>query len=197
MSNMKQIALGWLMYTQDYDGKLPYFDYDGSEMAKVSPYVKSRQIFLCPSANLPLASTYDPTSSAAGAVYGTEYGMPAIYASTGGNAALYNITNGAGTINGSVAIMDTIPQPAITCLLAETVRTIGSLANQVGYDRFRANPASPLDITTDTGFDGVVDVARHFDGSNYAFMDGHVKWLKKEVALTPHAQNQAIIFYWN
>lgn len=192
MSNLKQIALGWLMYAQDYDGKLPFYDYTYSNMAKVVPYVKSDQIFLCPSANLPLAAQY-PISTYPTVAYGTDYGMPTIYANVG-HAAFQN-TGSANTL-GPVTLMDSVPTPSLTCLVAETVRAVGSDANLAGWDRFRANPAPPLDITTDTGFGGVVDVSRHFDGSNYAFMDGHVKWLKKETVLVPAAQNQAIVFYW-
>ena len=182
-SNMKQLSLGWLMYAQDYDGKLgPY----GNAMALIFPYVKSRQVYICPSSNLSKTTLYNPETS----FYGTEYGMPGIYPNLG-KAAIINVSYG-----GDVTLMDAIPEPAITCLLAETVRITGSLANDVGFYTFRANPTPPLLITTDTGFGGVVAASRHFDGSNYAFMDGHVKWLKQETALVPWANNDAIKFYW-
>jgi prepilin-type N-terminal cleavage/methylation domain-containing protein/prepilin-type processing-associated H-X9-DG protein len=193
VSNLKQIALGWLMYAQDNDGKLPCFDYTYSQMGKVAPYVKSDQIFICPSANLPLTSQY-PLSTYPTYAYGTDYGMPTIYTNAG-KAALQS--TGSANNLGPVTLMDSVPSPAATCLVAETFRATGSFANKAGWDTFRANPIAPLDITTDTNFGGLADVTRHFDGSNYAFMDGHVKWLKKEAVLVPHAQNQTIQFYWN
>ena len=183
-SNMKQIALGWLMYAQDYDGKLgPY----GETMTRVFPYIKGQQVFICPSSGLTRTAEFNPATSA----YGTEYGMPTI-AWNVGKAALIN----QGT-SGDVTIMDAIPEPAITCLLAETKRPTGAYKDVAGSHQFRANPAPPLTIVTDTGLNGAAVVDRHFDGSNYAYMDGHVKWLKKETALVPHAQNNAIKFYWN
>ena len=54
-SNLKQIALGIAQYTQDYDEKLPirYYaavpDYAGGWAAVIQPYVKSNQLFQCPS----------------------------------------------------------------------------------------------------------------------------------------------------
>lgn len=30
MNNMKQISLGWMMYTQDYDGRFPYYSSGGT-----------------------------------------------------------------------------------------------------------------------------------------------------------------------
>src|SRR6476659_7951599 len=63
-SNLKQIGLGLLQYAQDYDERLPFFFYgvDGNAtdpptvanprykwMDAIYPYVKSEQIFACPS----------------------------------------------------------------------------------------------------------------------------------------------------
>ena len=55
LSNTKQIGLGILQYTQDYDEKLPSsYDLSGDETkcwwgAMIQPYVKSTQLFYCPS----------------------------------------------------------------------------------------------------------------------------------------------------
>ena len=56
LSNVKQLALAMLMYTQDYDeilpiaiGGRPDLSYWWSIMELVEPYVKNRQIWLCPS----------------------------------------------------------------------------------------------------------------------------------------------------
>jgi prepilin-type N-terminal cleavage/methylation domain-containing protein/prepilin-type processing-associated H-X9-DG protein len=52
-SNLKQIGLGLLQYTQDYDETLPYsyVSVGGSVswMGQTFPYVKSTQIYFCPS----------------------------------------------------------------------------------------------------------------------------------------------------
>src|SRR5690349_15983360 len=54
-SNLKQIALGIFQYTQDYDERYPSrfygngVNYGGAWAAVVQPYVKSEQLFQCPS----------------------------------------------------------------------------------------------------------------------------------------------------
>lgn len=186
-SNLKQLAIGWQMYAQDYDGRLPFYQYGSgstnTNVGKVYPYVKSKQIFLCPSSNLPDTRRYDPATSA----FGTDYGMPAVSA-----PLMAAIVNSGGSVNqGDITIMDAIPEPSITCLMAETnnVDSTGKVLT-TGYDRF---PAGSFNYY---GWGGVPELSRHFDGSNYAFMDGHVKWLKKEAVLIPHASNSAIKFYW-
>ena len=83
-SNLKQIGLGIAQYTQDYDEKYPFFDDEttaasspgtswdpfavsaGNPGTEIYPYVKSWQIFRCPSAP-------DYTSTTPGANVGTTY----------------------------------------------------------------------------------------------------------------------------
>src|SRR5437762_3555303 len=69
MSNLKQIGLGWLQYAQDYDelsvpirtgaGGSNYFN---SYALLMQPYIKSTQLFKCPSntnSNSPVHYTYN------------------------------------------------------------------------------------------------------------------------------------------
>lgn len=54
LSNVKQLGLGFLQYAQDYDEKLPGSWNDKNDEAqwwgaKIQPYVKSSQLFFCPS----------------------------------------------------------------------------------------------------------------------------------------------------
>ena len=50
-SNLKQIGLGVLQYAQDYDEKLPSLNTGGSGTWRqiIQPYIKSAQLFKCPS----------------------------------------------------------------------------------------------------------------------------------------------------
>ena len=72
MSNLKQIALGLLMYVQDYDERMPFVKilYPGhadptedpvddplAPMTVLNPYIKNNQIFVCPSKLRGLPST--------------------------------------------------------------------------------------------------------------------------------------------
>jgi prepilin-type N-terminal cleavage/methylation domain-containing protein/prepilin-type processing-associated H-X9-DG protein len=55
LSNMKQIALGLMMYTQDYDERFPttgVYDFGGNDRywaPRLTPYIKNIQVFRCPS----------------------------------------------------------------------------------------------------------------------------------------------------
>src|SRR5690606_30190470 len=61
ISNMKQIGLGWNMYIQDYDENMVTYAYPsfpgGTHVwqygwqAALFPYIKSAQVFICPSAS--------------------------------------------------------------------------------------------------------------------------------------------------
>ncbi|HEX8465078.1 MAG TPA: DUF1559 domain-containing protein, partial [Abditibacterium sp.] len=53
-SNLKQIGLGILQYTQDYDESMPFTGDNGNNQpipwqATIQPYIKSTQLFKCPS----------------------------------------------------------------------------------------------------------------------------------------------------
>jgi prepilin-type N-terminal cleavage/methylation domain-containing protein/prepilin-type processing-associated H-X9-DG protein len=68
-SNMKQIALGTLMYSQDFDEKFPIAGGCGGTVYSWShytePYIKSKQVFTCPSYATvsPYATATNPTAS--------------------------------------------------------------------------------------------------------------------------------------
>jgi len=179
MSNLKQIALGFMMYTQDYDGRFPYYS-SGGEMAFVFPYVKNSQVFRCPSSGLVDQHDNDMSS-----YYSTDYGMPASYDSSSWPRAVLLVPYNGG----STQLMGAIPEPSLTCLLAED--KYASTTYNYGFDRFRAN-TFPEQHT----FNGLPQPERHLGGSNYAYVDGHVKWLKAETAEIPHDDNKAIIFWW-
>ena len=54
LNNSKEIVLGWVMYVQDYDERLPDYYYPsaiGNQRwpALIMPYIKNTQIFACPS----------------------------------------------------------------------------------------------------------------------------------------------------
>lgn len=112
LSNMKQIGLGMMQYTQDYDEKFPApgntafsgeFRNDDGTAAKASwrqkifPYVKSVQIFICPS------------NIAGGANFPTDIagdGYPAMGRSYLINANLNSVPAGAGTWGMPVAAIE-------------------------------------------------------------------------------------------
>lgn len=74
-SNLKQIGLGFLMYAQDYDSNFPRIGFGAGELitfpdgqvanpywpARIYPYIKSVQLFNCPSSTVKWAG--DPTGT--------------------------------------------------------------------------------------------------------------------------------------
>jgi prepilin-type N-terminal cleavage/methylation domain-containing protein/prepilin-type processing-associated H-X9-DG protein len=173
MSNLKQLSLGWLMYAQDYDSRLP--DYSAVIMQKIQPYVNDVQVFRCPSRK-------HITTDAFHSPYGSYYGVPTGYRPT--KQVLINTT----VAGNSPLMIDEVAEPSKLCLLAETKYKIAALPDY-GFDRFQATSL------TSGGFSGLPVLDTHLGGSNYAFLDGHVKWLKKESVEIPHANNNAIHFY--
>jgi prepilin-type processing-associated H-X9-DG protein len=48
LSNTKQIAIGLLMYIQDYDDTLPPMKSTASVQTAIFPYIKNKAVFTCP-----------------------------------------------------------------------------------------------------------------------------------------------------
>ena len=172
-SNLKQVGLGILQYVQDYDERYPatHWDVDSNNAAfpsagnergwswNVQPYVKSTQLFQCPSeTNEQLTAISDTTGQAT--VGFTDY----IY-----NRAMGEIS--ASSKTGIAAAQLTFP--ANTVMVVENASTsAGQSTDGVtttgvpGQARLRQTAAEP----------GAAQ--RHLDGSNFLFTDGHVKWYR-------------------
>jgi prepilin-type N-terminal cleavage/methylation domain-containing protein/prepilin-type processing-associated H-X9-DG protein len=173
-SNLKQIALGVFQYKQDYDEKLPTvtFSFDtstGSVYGRdpygwadvIQPYLKSTQIYQCPS------ETTAPSSNYLGNGY-TDYWINASAAGAADaqfNAASQTILLGDG--DGSKLATDRYGTSSRYIVLAGA--DTGGYATPATCTTTLTTPVAP---TLDKG------ASRHLDGSNYAYADGHVKWLK-------------------
>ncbi len=158
LSNCKELALACLMYIQDYDSTYmnPGWCLAGGGQLfwpdVVLPYVKNGQIFVCPSASAPDRAT---ASIPGGKTYGIN---------------IYGIMNRAGRRESNIAA------PAEVIMLGD---------RDPGCERILA----PQCVTTGCGcYGGAHPVAnnhyltdRHNGGANYAFCDGHGKWMKTDV----------------
>ena len=168
-SNLKQIALGVLQYTQDYDERFPRIT-SGVTVApfgwadSIQPYVKSTQILKCPS--FTVATGNDP--NAAG--YST-YWM---------NKSLNDGTNGS---NASGKLLSEIFNPSLTILNGD-----GGEATPHSTARFNCSGcdtkgSNGVFATTCVGTPGLANNLglggqQHLEGLVISFTDGHVKWYK-------------------
>jgi prepilin-type N-terminal cleavage/methylation domain-containing protein/prepilin-type processing-associated H-X9-DG protein len=175
-SNLRQIGLGIMQYSQDYDERMPASDnYIGDFMALASatnfhraiqPYLKSTQIYICPSATA-ASGTEAPT-----AISDTNYIGSGVY--MGRSLAAF-------------------PSPAETVLMQENVSRVhisllrptlpGTASCAVGQSTY---------WHYNSGLSGREEYSNiHFDGGNLLFGDGHVKWRKlaslraKDFGLSP------------
>lgn len=167
-SNLKQIGLGILQYTQDYDETMPPYQNDSTVYYpwhnRIEPYVKSVQLYKCPSNTTPDANT----------VYAS--GFPRSYTANGGNEG----TSGDGfggarpwkQFNG--VALSAINLPSTTISVCET---------RGGMSDPQMNNASWLADSTKT-------FTSHLGMTNFLFCDGHVKSLK------PTATGSASINMW-
>jgi prepilin-type N-terminal cleavage/methylation domain-containing protein/prepilin-type processing-associated H-X9-DG protein len=178
-SNLKQIGLGLMQYTQDYDEALPMVWWKEGEtkyewMDAVQPYIKSYQLFRCPSDS----GNTNPQLNNEQSSYGANMG--------GWN-------EGSGSPKGP-----SISQPNSTTRLpaiASASTTVFALdASKYEHsttwnDTRPANngDANFLSINTNVSPRTTTggDVERHLETLNVLWCDGHVKSMKLDNLLRP------------
>ena len=200
-SNLKQIGIGFAQYRQDYDGIYPYScerpdtqvfplslapepwsnynnnsDENNLWPAKLQPYLKSRQIFACPSATKIGNNTMDPTAS----YFSTSYGYNSDYlgacgwASNDPNLPLFKTARDAELQDSAATIL----------VLDTTFANGGAFAPwrvqcmNASQTNFAVNPPT----TNENPYDWIPS-DRHLGGLNVSFADGHVKWMQKTKVL--------------
>ena len=175
-SNLKQIGIAWMMYAQDYDDTIMRFStpgcggtcywwggWDGSTLSGegglLYPYMKSRQIGVCPSFPKNLMGDYEQTGYAYNTLYlsRTEYGPPPTYTATEVPTRLSQISETAKTV-----------------MMADAAQLFN------GTDFRGSTFLSPPGDTTPSTYSGDYPNfhARHLETGNVLFCDGHVKAMK-------------------
>ncbi len=242
-SNLKQIGLGFMQYVQDYDEKLPqayWYKNDSAGAggyvhvsAMVNPYLKSTQIWVCPSdANggvVPTNPANTDLSLGNVTVDNMDKQVPRLsYIANSAVIPRKRMTTDTPNTVSSAAIDET----ATTIMLAEMTNSADCIsgtsaasgtalkshrsANAVTEDAAGATaykgehinnvPAVPAQVyaipasVADSKIDGCAAAPNvndphityvggkdHFEGSNYMFADGHVKWYRMASTLNQNA----------
>ena len=169
-SNLKQIALGFKQYIQDYDEKYPLTNNIndktgyGGWVDILQPYLKSVQVFQCPS------DTAAPGSAANKSGY-TDYWYNSNCVNKN-EAAFTAVSNtfltgdGDGT-NQGLADYNATYDGLIDGVSTQTT-TYGS---DISNWNTLMGPGAATDKQQKSS-------TKHLEGANYGFADGHVKWLK-------------------
>jgi prepilin-type N-terminal cleavage/methylation domain-containing protein/prepilin-type processing-associated H-X9-DG protein len=177
LSNLKQIGLGVMMYTQDYDetyppygctiGATPPNGWVGSwEQTNqrwdwpniIYPYVKSNQLYICPSRDsTSITGSYGANTAVMG--FATAKSLSAVQSAS----TTYLIMDW----NSPRIVPSYIPNVSVT--------GYGWLPDSGNLGVTGVYTSSPPSYDWTNG--------RHFDGINITFADGHVKWLKSAAVL--------------
>ena len=168
-SNLKQIGLGILQYTQDYDERFPLnrvdnININGTNTSGVpwqyaiQPYVKSVQLFRCPSSsNTGYQNNSGNTIISSYMCNGTGFYNNSYPNDFGGERPMNDNTKGSGL---AIARIQSSAQ----------VLLVGENPNR-----------------NDPDFYGITDLVflNHLSTTNFLFCDGHVKALKPTATGTP------------
>jgi len=212
-SNLKQIGLGMIQYSQDYDENLVngwYGNPSESEPKKkykwmdaTLPYIKSTQVFSCPS----WAASGDAIAKAGGGPnLGNTGGNPGIasgnfipidsgqlntwsnqyYGSYALNTAYWNdeLHKGPGNSNPPMHI-SRVASPSTTIWAADGNGSYG-IVWASGQPGVTVTAGGVKRMGLNDYIDGSL-VQRHLDTTNLLFVDGHVKSMKIEALTAPAA----------
>lgn len=152
-SNEKQLSLGVLMYSQDSDEVLPPTQNDANVLWPdlVNPYVKNDKIRVCPSDQGGVTNSY---------------GLDQM--------TFVDMTDFLPSLPPSMPALAAFQTPSGTVMLGET-----GTADDFKTPRLNAYKlVAPDDDLNDAA--DARPAARHFQRANLAFMDGHVKSLRRE-----------------
>lgn len=215
-SNLKQVALAFTQYSVDYDEQFPLgknygtatapINYGNGWAGQIAPYTKNIDVFRCPSdstqsfgvGNPLLSYGYNkaiifknPTDSTGTSFTWTKPWLPS-FNSPSKTVLLFEIsgvsfnplidgdatTSGSGYSPAGNGWSNGNMNPNFGANVAPFYAT--------GYLVNKGSTTNRYEATAGAGADG-----RHLAGSNYAFADGHVKWLRPDVVSGGYAAPNA------
>lgn len=167
LSNLKQLGLGFMQYTQDYDEAFPLSSYPSDSVSWTTstvPYIKSTQVFRCSSDTA--TRWANPVAPPTSNYYTTSYIMNAYFA-------------GSQTY----AKLSAIPATSKVIILVDANTDVAQRDHFHPFNWIVETPANPLyssymhGVTFDDAANATKEIAltRHLDSFNALYADGHVK----------------------
>ena len=184
LSNLKQIGIGFMQYTQDYDENGPMTSMSGGMMSmgayswttSTQPYIKSVQVFRCPSDSAARWSA--PNLPPAAPPYTTSYVFNSWFAPD-------KVDPTTGAVNG-YSNLARVQEPARSIILSEKAdMTAGAMLATTDHFHpmyWGTNSEESSAMMSGLVWDGAnnvtaeLAVTRHLEGFNNLYADGHAKW---------------------
>ena len=167
LSNVRQMGFAVMMYTQDYDETFPLAATATAQgflnwHHLTDPYVKNKQVWICPSASLP---TRDGLGSLS-----CHYGFNTYYLNVGIKVLnIFSLNNAPGVTLAAVA------DPTRTVMLADC-RGVDGYQTPSHLSSYLLPPSQPPG-KAGADFWGRPD-PRHAQGVVAELLDGHAKWFR-------------------
>lgn len=174
MSNAKQIGNGVLLYLQDHDEMFPSC-YGGAYLVTLQPYLRTMQVWACPSGSGNYTISNQGITGAA-----TNWGV--VKTGLAANGDVMGGWNFATPLPSQKVVA-----PGSTVLMVDCDVNVAGNSGQIAFTtniawsangtrnvrgwNSRYTSASPTHPNSRLG-------AKHHDGGNFVYVDGHGKWLK-------------------
>ncbi len=191
-SNMKQLGLAFIQYSQDADEKMPAGDSYGAGWAgQLYPFVKSLGVYKCPddSTNViygdanPISYGFNQNLQGYGLT-----GSLSSQASPASTVLLCEIQNNntefqrdtsENTVGGSKDISAAVDglDVTLTTVPADIISSVDGKDTTYQTTKYATGPMGSI-APTNLAQDYTGATGRHTDGSNFLAADGHVKWLR-------------------
>jgi prepilin-type N-terminal cleavage/methylation domain-containing protein len=185
ISNLKQLGLAFMMYTQDYDEQLPINGYSTAS----NPFTTSWDIGIAPYTGIKVQNGASPeifrcpsdTSVDNRRSYSMVY--TGNYASDGGASGLLGWDSSISFMVG--VKLAAIPEPPMTILLAEHPSSPSGVTPVYSniFGTYSGSYVQGIGSAANHQAQGNPDHQLHFDGWDYLFADGHVKWLRPDATM--------------
>lgn len=165
LSNVKQLALGVLLYAQDFDEALPPTQNDNFVLWPdlISPYVKNDQIRICPG---DLGKPTNPSPHSNALLPANSYGLNQL------------------TFMDDTDYLPGLPPPSSTLAAFQTPAATVMMGEMGSEDDLKTSRPNAFKLTVpDDRLNDLYDArpsARHFGRTNLTLMDGHSKALRLE-----------------